>query len=398
MADDLRSARCGDRSCGVLAAIIDYQYIAIAVLFETFNRSTDNSSFVESRHDDKNFWVCIYRMHNDFSTLSVDLILTHIPRTVLLLHRMKSGGSKLTEIPLSSRIMGMTRNIAIIGSGTVGQATGLGFLRRGHKVVFYDIDDEIINGLNGSGYEAKNIHELDANMIDTFFFMVPTPTKKGELSLDCMKNTVKIISVKLREKRDYFVFVMRSTILPGTTTDILIPIIERESGKKAGKDFGVAMNPEYLREASAEDDFNNPWTITIGSLDKKTKDFMADIYRSFDCPVHHLSLIEAEMQKYVHNSYNATKIAFFNEMRLISHNIGIDPEKIFEITISSAEGFWNEQYGLRDHGPFEGKCLPKDIQAFHSWAKKKEIEMDILRGVITSNKKFGKIWKKKKIV
>jgi nucleotide sugar dehydrogenase len=202
---------------------------------------------------------------------------------------------------------------------------------------------------------------------------------------------------KLKNKKKYFVVVVRSTVLPGTTEYIVIPILEKESGKKAGVDFGVAMNPEYLREKNAEDDFQNPWIITIGSLDRKSRNFKSKIYQKFDCPIHHLSLREAETQKYVHNLFNAVKIAFFNEMRMVCDSIGISPEKIFEITVDSAEGSWNKKYGIGNFGPFDGMCLPKDTQAFLNWSKKNKLQLDVLEGAIKSNKKFEIFWKKQLI-
>ncbi|HCU71116.1 MAG TPA: hypothetical protein DIC35_05205 [Candidatus Moranbacteria bacterium] len=286
------------------------------------------------------------------------------------------------------------KNIAIIGSGIVGRATGVGFLSKGHRVVFYDVQKKVIKKLIDEGYEAHHINDLEASKSNIFFFVVSTPTEKNKINLKHIKSATKTLGKKLKNKKDYFVVVVRSTVLPNTTEKLLLPIIEKESGKKAGLDFGVAMNPEYLREAYAERDFKNPWLITIGSLDQQTRDFMADIYSDFNAPIHHVSILEAETQKYIHNLYNATKIAFFNEMRLVSHYIGLKPEKVFDITAESAEAFWNKKYGLLDRGPFGGVCLPKDTQAFLAWARKNKIKMGVLEGVIFSNEKFKHFWRK----
>lgn len=288
------------------------------------------------------------------------------------------------------------KKIAIIGSGVVGRATGYGFLYKGHEVIFYDVQSHIIEDLKKRGYDARHIDDLSVHESEIFFFVVPTPTEKKRINLAYLKNATRHLGKKLKKKNDYFVIVVRSTVLPKTTEDLVVPIIEKMSGKKAGKDFGVSMNPEYLREVNAEEDFKNPWLITIGSLDKKTKQIMSGVYEDFSCPIHHVSIAEAEMQKYVHNLYNAAKIAFFNEMRMVSHHIGIKPDRIFEITADSAEAFWNKNYGLRDMGPFDGMCLPKDTQAFLSWAGKLKIRLKNLRGVVESNHDFRDFWQNAK--
>lgn len=287
------------------------------------------------------------------------------------------------------------KKIAIIGSGVVGQATGYGFIYKGHDVVFYDVKKNTIENLQKNGYVARHMDDLIVHDSDAFFFVVSTPTENDRINLGHIKKAARNLGKKLRGKSDYFVVVVRSTVLPTTTEEMVVPIIEKMSGKKAGKDFGVSMNPEYLREINAEEDFKNPWLITIGSLDDRTREFMQEIYEDFACPIHHVSIKEAEMQKYVHNLYNASKIAFFNEMRLVSHHIGVQPDKIFEITADSAEAFWNKKYGLRNMGPFDGMCLPKDTQAFLTWAQKLKIKMRHLSGVIKSNKHFKDFWDKK---
>ncbi len=288
------------------------------------------------------------------------------------------------------------KSVAIIGSGVVGTATGKGMIAKGFKVVFYDVRKETINSLEKKGLDARHADGLDVEESDVFFLTVSTPTEKGKINLKHIKEAAKNLGKKLKKRKDYFLVSVRSTVLPGTTEEIVVPIIEKESGKKAGRDFGVAMNPEYLREEKAEEDFHNPWIIVIGCLDERSKKIMAQIYKGFNCPIHFLSILEAEKQKYVHNLFNAVKISFFNEMRMVSDLLGINPDKIFEITADSAEGSWNKKYGIRDFGPFDGMCLPKDTQAFSSWSKKLKIKLHVLEGAISSNKKFQEYWNKNK--
>lgn len=288
------------------------------------------------------------------------------------------------------------KKIAIIGSGVVGSATGKGFIERGHQVIFHDVRDEAIERLQSQGLNAKHIDSLDINESDAFFLVVSTPTEGKKINLTYLKAAAKVVGKKLKKRKDYCVIVVRSTVPPKTTEEIIIPILEKASGKKAGNDFGVAMNPEYLREKSAEDDFKNPWVATIGSLDQKSRQFMEEVFANYPCAIHYLSLREAEMQKYVHNLYNAVKIAFFNEMRMVCERVDINPDEIFDITTDSAEGFWNKKYGTKNMGPFDGMCLPKDTQAFSHWSKKLKIPLDVLNGAISSNKKFKDFWKDSK--
>ena len=285
------------------------------------------------------------------------------------------------------------KRIAVIGSGVVGSATGKGFLQKVHGVIFYDVREEAIRHLREQGLDARYMKDLDGEKSDIFFFVVPTPTEKGKINLKYLKNAVRFLAKKLKKRKEYFVVVVRSTVPPRTTEDIVLPILETATGKKAGNDFGLAMNPEYLREVSAESDFAHPWVLTLGSYDEKTKQFLDEIFSNYSCPVHHVSVREAEMQKYVHNLFNAVKIAFFNEMRLVAKEIDINPDVIFAITTESAEGIWNAKYGTKNLGPFDGMCLPKDTQAFFDWAKKRGIHMDLLGSSIRANKKFEEFWK-----
>ena len=156
--------------------------------------------------------------------------------------------------------------------------------------------------------------------------------------------------------------------------------------KKAGEDFGVCMNPEYLRENRNEEDFKNPWLVTIGELDSKSGEAIEGIYDPHKCPIIHLPLEAAEMQKYVHNLFNACKISFFNEMRVVCEAVNVDADKVFELVVKSAEAQWNPQYGIRDFGAYGGTCLPKDTTAFMAWAKDElGKSMPLLRAVIRVN-------------
>ncbi|MBD3238258.1 MAG: hypothetical protein GF332_01280 [Candidatus Moranbacteria bacterium] len=279
--------------------------------------------------------------------------------------------------------------IAIIGSGVVGQATGKGLIKGGHEVYFFDINKELLSDLKKQGYNADTPDKIKIQDIDTYIFTVSTPTVNGKVKLDYLKTAAISLGKKLKNKKDYFLLVGRSTMPPGTTRDLIAGNVEKYSGKKTGVDFGYCMNPEYLREKSSVQDFSNPWVVLIGAYDERSYRMLEKIYSRFKCPIYRLSVEGAEMQKYVHNLFNAAKISFFNEMRMVAEKLNLDADKIFSITATSAEGIWNEKYGLRDLGPFDGMCLPKDTSAFLDWARSNtDISMNMLEQVIQVNQEF----------
>lgn len=285
-------------------------------------------------------------------------------------------------------------DIAIVGSGFVGQATGKGLAKHNNKVIFVDIDKKKVEALRKEGFESYVADDYSKITTDITMFSVFTPTKKSNAFFCYLEEALKQFAKRLKKHKDYHLMVIRSTVLPGYTREKFVPLIERISGKRAFKDFGVCMQPEFLRQATAQSDFDRPWFILIGELDAKSGDILEKIYKPFNAPIKRVSLEEAEYQKYIHNLYNATKIAFFNEMRLISKSIGLNTEEILPTVAISCEGCWNPMYGLRDFGPFMGACLPKDSEAFQAWAKSKKFPIKILDSVIEQNKDYAKFHKK----
>lgn len=281
--------------------------------------------------------------------------------------------------------------VAVVGSGFVGEATGRGLVKHGNEVVFIDISKEKVASLRQAGFEAYTPEEYQKITADITMFSVPTPTKGRNAQFDHLESAVKAFATGLKNNKAYHVVVIRSTVPPGTTRKLVIPTIEKISGKKAGKDFGVVMQPEYLREATASEDFERPWFVLIGEHDKKAGDILEKLYRSFDVPIQRCSLEEAEIQKYVHNVYNAVKIAFFNEMRMVIKSSGWDDQKVFLATVESCEGIWNPLYGTRDFGPFDGSCLPKDARALLEWGEEHGFSFGILKTVIEENLKHEKL-------
>lgn len=281
------------------------------------------------------------------------------------------------------------KKIAVIGSGFVGKATGKGILQKGHPVTFFDVQPKVIQDLGANGYDARHIGTIaeSEDDFDIFMLSVWTPTIRKKIVLRYLEAAVRDVGLALKKTAaDFPLVVIRSTVPPGTIEKKLVPILEKTSGKKIDEDFGVCMNPEFLREVSAEEDYAHPWLIVIGADDKLSGLLLGKVYEPFRAPIVHMSLAEAEMMKYVHNLLNATKISFFNEMRMVGDRLEIDSDSVFKATLKSAEAVWNPEYGTRNFGPFSGSCLPKDTQAFLNWTSEElDFELPVLQGVIRTN-------------
>lgn len=280
--------------------------------------------------------------------------------------------------------------IAIIGAGVVGKATGFGFTALHINTTFFDTKYSVINNLNTQGFVAHHVSEIIhfKDTYDLIFISVPTPTNRVGINLRYIFSAAKYIAEYIKRSEKYCCIIIRSTIIPGSTREKIIPFIQNISGKQAGIDFGICMNPEYLRANTANSDFINPKAIVFGSYDRKSEACLEKIYKKIKCPIYKITLEEAEFQKYVHNIYNASKISFFNEMRYIGDSLSINTEKIFAITTVTSEASWNKDYGIRNLGPFQGNCLPKDIKAFYTWAKSRLLTTYIMKAIIQSNNKF----------
>ncbi len=299
----------------------------------------------------------------------------------------------------------MSKKIMIVGSGVVGEATGTVLSQHGFDIVFTDVNAGVVSRLREKGYQAFESGELERADVDIYMLSVPTypldlcrdqaeaekleqtmsPLEWCDIGIDFIKSASATIGKWLAGADRYQVVVLRSAVLPGTTEEMVIPALEQYSGKRAGSDFGVCVNPEYLREVSAVQDIANPWVNVIGAIDERSGDALQQVYGWSTAPLYRVSLKEAEMQKFIHNLVNATKISFFNEMRLICEKAGVDDEKIIPIVAKSAEALWNPEYGTRDYGPFGGKCLPKDTVAFVIWAQRSGWEVRMVKAAIEVN-------------
>jgi len=257
--------------------------------------------------------------------------------------------------------------VAIIGSGVVGTATGFGLQGVGHRVVFCDLDPERLAMLRSRGFMAMECGELplEEPNVDAYLISVPTPTAEGRVDLTYLREAAAAVGCALSQHEGHPVVVVRSTVPPGTTEDVVIPVLEGRSGRTAGRDFGMCMNPEFLRARSAEADFKRPRVIVIGSLDAWSEQALRRVYAPWtDVTVVATDLRTAEATKYMANLFNAAKISFFNEMAGVLAALGADPTAAAGAVALGAEGMWNPAYGTRIGAPYGGACLPKDMLGF----------------------------------
>jgi UDPglucose 6-dehydrogenase len=306
--------------------------------------------------------------------------------------------------------------VSVIGTGYVGLAVGAGLASLGHEVICVDTDVEKIR-LIGKGispiYE-KGLGELlkevlrnqsfsvTVDLVPTVlnseitFICVGTPTTAdGDIDLSQIKTVSVQIGEALRQKKDYHVVVVKSTVVPRTCSEVVLPIIEETSGKVSGE-FGLCMNPEFLREGNAVEDFLNPDRIVIGGLDKRSGDILTEVYASFDVPVLRTSLETAEMIKYANNALLGTLISFSNEIANLCSSIGgtdavdvmkgVHLDKRISPIMPDGERVVPHFTTYLEAGcGFGGSCLPKDIKALSAYGTKVGSPMRLLEVVTELN-------------
>jgi UDPglucose 6-dehydrogenase len=295
--------------------------------------------------------------------------------------------------------------ISIIGTGYVGLATGVGFGSKKNHVICMDIDrdrlgkiekgkppvyepglQDMLGRILGKGsLEVTDDLDYAVKNSDVSFICVPTPSKRdGSTELKFVDSVSRDIGKSLANKGSYHVVAVKSTVLPGTTERMVIPNLEELSGKKAGDGFGVCMNPEFLREGSALEDFLKPDRIVIGELDKKSGDILAEIYSNFGAPVIRTNLKVAEMIKYASNAFLASKISFANDIGNICKGLGID---VYEVMMGVGLDHRISPHFLRAGIGFGGSCFSKDLNALVNRGKTLGYEPLYLEGALDLNER-----------
>jgi len=297
-------------------------------------------------------------------------------------------------------------NISIFGLGYVGVVSAGCLAARGHKIIGVDVNETKVDMLNKGipPIIEKDLPELlsaakekglicattDAcKAIETSelsLICVGTPSREnGSLNTRYIKNVCEQIGQSLKKEKDAHILVFRSTILPGTNRETIIPLLESTSGKKEGKGFFVAFNPEFLREATAVHDFNNPPKTVVGSDSPKIADKVLRLYEGLPGPMIKASLEVSEMVKYVDNNFHALKITFANEIGHLCERIGIDSHEVMDIFARDTKLNISPIY-LKPGFAFGGSCLPKDLRAISYMAKMLDLETPLLNSMIPSNR------------
>jgi len=294
--------------------------------------------------------------------------------------------------------------VTVYGMGYVGCVTSACMAALGHDVTGVDMEAHKVALINDSrspliepGLEellkeavaAKRLRATDnvVDMGDVSIICVGTPSNaNGSLCLDYVTRVAGQIGEKLRERKTYHVVNVRSTVVPGTVESIIIPLLEKHSGKKAGKDFGVCMNPEFLRETSAVKDFYNPPFTVVGSLDERSGDTVAQLYEKIQAPLERTAIRVAEMIKYSCNAFHALKVCFANEIGVLCKSLQIDSHSVMDVFVKDTHLNLSPYY-LKPGFAFGGSCLPKDLRAILHTAKQQDLELPVLGSLLESNRK-----------
>jgi GDP-mannose 6-dehydrogenase len=296
--------------------------------------------------------------------------------------------------------------LSIFGLGYVGCVSAACFADRGHEVIGVDVNQlkvDIINdgkspivepGIPDLIAEAVKAGKLrattDANEAvaasDVSLVCIGTPgNHNGSLDLSYIKRACQQIGEALAAKSRFHIVAMRSTMLPGTIEQTVVPTLEIFSGKQAGRDFGVAVNPEFLREGSSIYDFNHPPFTLIGADNEDTSLPLQRLYAGTEAPVITVGVKEAEMVKYACNSFHALKVAFANEIGNVSKAMGVDSHVVMDVFCKDTKLNLSPYY-LKPGFAFGGSCLPKDIRAITYKAKELDVDVPVLNSILLSNR------------
>ncbi|MDT8857113.1 nucleotide sugar dehydrogenase [Paracoccaceae bacterium Fryx2] len=296
-------------------------------------------------------------------------------------------------------------NISVFGIGYVGVVSAACLARDGHSVIAVDIEPARVDVINSgrSPIVENGLDELIADAVaqglltatldaekavaetDASFVCVGTPSNPdGSVGLAHVTGVCQIVGRALAKKNAYHSVIIRSTIVPGTMETACISALEAASGLKAGVDFGVGYYPEFLRESTAIEDYDNPGLIVFGALDAPTFAILNLLNKDMPCTTHEVDLRTAEMVKYTSNTWRAVKVTFANEIGNIAKACGLDGQLVMKLLCSDDKVNISSHF-MRPGFAFGGSCLPKDVRALQQLAKARDVEAPLMAAVLNAN-------------
>jgi GDP-mannose 6-dehydrogenase len=295
--------------------------------------------------------------------------------------------------------------ISVLGLGYVGTVSAGCLARDGHEVIGVDPERTKVDLINAgrSPIIEKDIGGIIAEQVaagrlrattelaealrhtDMSFVCVGTPSlPNGGIDLKYVRRVCEEIGRTLATHEGAPVIVMRSTMLPGTMREVVIPTLEKFAGKRAGEEFGVCINPEFLREGTAVHDYDHPPKTVIGELSRASGDLLASLYARMPGPMIRTDIESAEMVKYADNAWHALKVGFANEIGNLCKGVGVDAHKVMDIFCQDHKLNLSPYY-LKPGFAFGGSCLPKDVRALLYKAKTLDLSLPILAAILPSN-------------
>ncbi len=297
-------------------------------------------------------------------------------------------------------------NVSVFGLGYVGCVTAACLAKDGHTVVGVDVSADKVGAMNAgrAPFVEAGLDDLSAAGVksgrlravtgaaeavaatEIALVCVGTPSlADGGQNLDYVRRVCQEIGEALKTKNDYFCVVVRSTLLPGLFEEVVVPVLEMASGKKAGRDFGVCQNPEFLREGTSIDDFANPPFTVIGELDERSGATAARLYENLKAPLFRVTPGAAAMLKYACNAFHAVKVSFANEIGNFCKKAGVDSHSVMDIFTHDTKLNLSPYY-LKPGFAFGGSCLPKDIRALMAASQLHGLDLPLLKGTLEANR------------
>lgn len=299
----------------------------------------------------------------------------------------------------------MSSSVSVFGLGYVGTVTAACLAHKGNNVIGVDlspfkvesmqagrspvieprVQDFICEGHTSNRLRATSDSESAVLNSEISILCVGTPSlRNGKLDLGHIEPVCLDIGKTLRKKNAFHLVVLRSTVLPGTAETLVIPALEKSSGKKLGADFGVCVNPEFMREGTAVADFLEPAVTVIGAAEARHSSILRALYSWAPGRIFETSFRSAEMVKYVCNAWHAVKVSFANEIGTLAKELGVDAEAVIDIFTADTKLNISPTY-LKPGFAFGGSCLPKDVRALNYRAKELDLQLPLFQSILPSN-------------